>query len=129
MKHYWIILSLIAALTFTGCQAEAVEQRMDAAEDAIESRVDAVEDRIEQALTPEATTMPQAKLSAKEAEAIALKDAGVTAEQVNRLRSEYDLDRGVPEYDVEFHYDGWEYNYEIHAETGEILHRESERDD
>lgn len=140
MKHYWIILSLIAALTLTGCQAGAVEQRMDTAKDAIESRVDAaadtiesqvdaVEDRIEQAVTPTSTTAPPVKLTAEEAEAIALKDAGLTREQASRLYTEYDVDHGIPEYDVEFHAGGWEYDYEIHAETGEILFKDIERDD
>ena len=33
----------------------------------------------------------------------------------------------MPHYDVEFRTDRWEYEYEIHAQTGEIL--SFERDD
>lgn len=60
-------------------------------------------------------------LTAGEAQAIALEDAGFTADQVTRLRTEPELHDRVPHYDVEFHEGRWEYEYEIHAETGEIL--------
>lgn len=66
------------------------------------------------------------RISAEEAEAIALNHAGVNVETVNRIRTEFDYDDGRPEYDIEFHADGWEYDYEIHAESGEILRSEAE---
>ena len=68
-------------------------------------------------------------ITAAEAEALALAHAGLTADQVTRLHSEYDVDNGVPQYEVEFHHDGWEYEYEVHAETGKILHSETDWDD
>ena len=61
------------------------------------------------------------RLTKAEAENIALMHAGVTAEQVKGLRSEYDFDDGVAHYDVEFRVGQWEYEYEIHAETGAVL--------
>jgi len=39
------------------------------------------------------------------------------------------VDDGIPEYSVEFRHDGWEYDYEIHAQTGKILDWDKERDD
>ena len=69
------------------------------------------------------------KLSADEAKAIALKHAGLTADQVKGLRAEYDRDDGMPEYEVEFRVGNWEYDYEIHAETGKILSWDKEIDD
>ena len=68
-------------------------------------------------------------ISKEEATAIALKDAGFTADQVTRLRTEFDYDDGRPEYEVDFHQGGYEYDYEIHAETGKILSRDKDRDD
>ena len=62
-----------------------------------------------------------------DAEAIALEHAGAAADQVKFLHSEYEIDDQIPQYDVEFYYNNTEYNYEIHAETGEIL--SFERDD
>ena len=72
---------------------------------------------------------PAAKLTAEEAKDIALKHAGLTAGQVKGLRAQYDVDDGVPEWEVEFYCDGMEYDYEIHAETGKIRSWDKERDD
>ena len=69
------------------------------------------------------------KISASEAKSIALAHAGLTADQVKGLRAEYDRDDGIPEYEVEFRVGNWEYDYEIHAETGKILDWEKDWDD
>ena len=85
----------------------------------------------EVATEPPATEAPkkaQPKLSREEARDIALDHAGFNQSQVKALEIEYDFDDGVPEYSVEFYADGWEYDYEIHAETGMILKNHKERD-
>lgn len=69
------------------------------------------------------------KLTAADAEDIALKHAGLKRKNVRFEQTEYDVDDGVPEYEVEFYADGWEYSYEIHAETGKILSSEKDYDD
>lgn len=145
MKFRMIALFLLTVMLFTGCAGGSVERKMDTIEDAVESRADAMEDTIESmvqseptqtAASAEPTSAPTAApdttaalLTAEEAEAIALADAGLTLEQVTRLHSEYDVDHKTPEYDVEFHHGGYEYDYEIHAETGAILHKEKEPQD
>lgn len=68
-----------------------------------------------------------ATLTKDEAKAIALKHAGFTADQVTGLRVQKDYDDGIPVYEVEFRVDRWEYDYEIHAESGKIL--DVDRDD
>ena len=78
---------------------------------------------------PAAGAAASSYLSREEAIAIALKDASLEENQVSRLKAEFDYDDGRPEYDVEFRYDGWEYEYEIHAESGKILNRDKDRDD
>lgn len=78
---------------------------------------------------PETKPAEAKKISAAEAKAIALAHAGLTADQVKGLRAEYDRDDGRPEYEVEFRVGNWEYDYEIHAETGKILNWEKEIDD
>lgn len=70
----------------------------------------------------------EAKLTAAEAEKIALEHAGFTAEQVSQLHTEQDLTDYIPHYDVEFHKDNYEYDYEINAQTGQILKSEKELD-
>ncbi len=84
--------------------------------------------------SPETTTPSPAqsapqRITAEEAEAIALNHAGLTAEAVTKERTEFDLDDGVPEYEIEFRGDGWEYDYEIHAETGAIRTSQKEKED
>lgn len=59
-------------------------------------------------------------ISQEEAISIALTHASFTQDQVTRLRTEFDYDDGVPEYEVDFHANGSEYDYEINAETGKI---------
>ena len=84
------------------------------------------------ATEPPATQPPKAEkstLSADEAKAIALKHAGFSAGQVKGLRAEFDRDDGKPVYEIEFRADGYEYDYEIHAESGRILDYDRERDD
>lgn len=78
---------------------------------------------------PAETKPTEETLTAEEAKAIALKHAGMTAEQVKGLRAEYDMDDGVAEWEVEFYADGMEYDYEIHAIKGNILSWDKERDD
>lgn len=67
-------------------------------------------------------------ITLEEAKSIALQHAGFTADQVTRLYAEQDLDDYIPHYDVEFHKDNYEYDYEINAQTGEILKSEREWD-
>ena len=60
-------------------------------------------------------------LTREQAQAVALKHAGLTAGQVTGLRCEFDIDDGVKEYEVEFRHDGWEYDYEIHAVSAAVI--------
>ena len=78
---------------------------------------------------PASAPTDPARISKEEAMDIALKDAGFTADQVKGLHAEFDYDDGRPEYEVEFRQGGYEYDYEIHAETGAILHRDKDRED
>ena len=58
-----------------------------------------------------------------------MQDAGFTEDQVTRLQTEFDWDDRRPEFEVDFHRDGYEYDYEIHAETGAILSKDIDRED
>ena len=76
-----------------------------------------------------ATTSAQSKetiLNPEEAQAVALDHAGLTAEQVTLLRTNYRIDDGIPEYEVEFRKDDQEFDYTIHAQTGQILEFEQD---
>lgn len=58
---------------------------------------------------------------------IALAHAGFSADEAQYLYAEYEIDDRIPQYDVQFYVKNVEYEYEIHAETGEILSYEQER--
>ncbi len=51
----------------------------------------------------------------------AFAEAGVTEDAVTKLKIKMDCDHRTMVYEVEFTVDGIEYEYEIHAQTGEIL--------
>ena len=80
---------------------------------------------------PAEPTAPAEKalLTKDEARDIALKHAGLSAADVSRLRVEFDYDDGRPEYDVDFRHGNYEYDYEIHAETGKIITSDKDWDD
>ena len=117
------LLTLILTLTLVlaGCGT------LDAMEDSVDHRLDAIEDTLEQALAPTPTAKPSAPLSPAQIEQIALTHAGVAADDAVRLHSYYEIDDGVPEYEVSFYADYVEYDYTIHAETGDILEYDRDR--
>lgn len=67
-----------------------------------------------------------ADVTRSEAEDIALRDSGVSAESVRYMRSSLDWENGERVYDVEFYADGVEHDYEIALSDGTILSYDSE---
>lgn len=90
---------------------------------------DAAERRITQTSRRVTAPTTEGTITREQAQNIALEDAGLTADQVTRLRTEYEIDDGIPRYEVRFRQGPWEYDYEIHAETGRILSRDKDLDD
>lgn len=78
--------------------------------------------------TPAAPVEPAEKLTREAAITIALTHAGLTKDQVRELEVELDKERGVLVFEVDFETREYDYEYEIHAETGEILKSKRERD-
>ena len=132
MKTRLLTLLLLTALllALTGCSFRTVEATLDTVEDRADVMMDRIENTVEQHTTgaalPAAQPPHSDKLSRENAEQLALAHAGLSAAEVNLLHTEFDVDDGVPEYDVQFRVDGFEYDYEIHAETGDILKAEKE---
>lgn len=125
-RIFALALAVLMLCALSGCQAAGA--KLDAAGDKLENKAES----IAQTLAPAATSAPAAQhttavttaapvLSAEEAQNIALNHAGLAADQVTRLRAEYEIEHGIAQYDVEFHHDRWEYDYEINADTGEII--------
>ena len=128
MKFRFFALFLLAALAISlvsGCAAPPVvlqtppTQGATAAPEALPNPLPAAATEAPAAIEPVATETA-ALITKEEAIAIALADAGFTEAQVTRLRAEFDWDDRIPEYEVEFSQGDFEYDYEIHAETGAI---------
>lgn len=103
---------LLVVLTLTGCRATYEADLTDPAK-AVESL---------------AVTEEGQELTKEQAQEIVLGLAGFSADQVTRLKTEYEIDDGVALYEVTFYADGWEYDYEINAKTGELLSYDKDRD-
>ena len=109
---FGVLLAVILIVSvMSGCQTERT--------------VESAGNGLKQAAAQATETIPEkhAKpgLTLQEVQNIALNHAGFAADQVTALRGEYEIEHGVPQYDVEFRHGYWEYDYEIHADTGEIL--------
>jgi uncharacterized membrane protein YkoI len=74
------------------------------------------------------TATKSEKLTAAQAEAIALKHAGLAASDVRMGYTEYDFDDGRYMYEVEFYSGRTEYSYSIDAYSGDILEYERDND-
>lgn len=68
-----------------------------------------------------------AYIGVEAAKTAALKHAGFSASQVTFLDAEYDYDDGRMIYEVEFHVNGTEYDYDIDALTGAVVKYQSEK--
>lgn len=115
---------MLAMLLLSGCSMARMGNDLEAAGDAIEERMDAAANAMENSVNTSSTQMTPGTagaLTKEQAQTIALEHAGFTADQVRGLRTEYEIDDGVPRFEVQFHQGRWEYDYEINAQTGEIL--------
>lgn len=122
MKNRILPILLATLLLLTGCSAM---RTLDTAEDRIDDRLDAAENHIEQQLEQSqpnlfASPTPD-QITQSDAMSIALQHAGLTTEQAEYLHTEYEIDDGIPQYDVSFYVGNMEYEYEINADTGNIL--------
>ena len=123
MKFGKLLMLAACLLTMTGCTVANAAQKLDAAEEVVEAKLDTAEDKLEEALVPTPTTNLEVAggLTQEQAQQIALDYLGIALEDAQRLRIQYEMDDGIPQYDVEFYQGDWEYEFEIHAETGKII--------
>lgn len=71
------------------------------------------------------TDLPTGVITVDQAKDAATKDANITSPTYSKV--ELDMDDGRYQYDIEFVKDGTVYDYELNAETGEVIERSSER--
>ena len=62
-----------------------------------------------------------ASITVEEAKTIALTHANLTEDTVSLLRTEQEYENGVLVYEIDFTHGGFEYDYKINANTGEVV--------
>lgn len=116
-----IALCILTALLFTGC-AQMPVQPEPAAPVAVDPTVTGTTTETAPATETVPAAQPGSEITEEEAKNIAIAHAELTQDQVTFVKSSLDLDDGRRVYDVEFYtQDFKEYDYEINAETGEIV--------
>lgn len=68
-------------------------------------------------------------MKVEEAKNIAVSHAGFAVSDVSFSKTKLEKEHGTMVYEIEFYKDGMEYEYEINAETGEVIKSEVDRDD
>jgi uncharacterized membrane protein YkoI len=136
------IFALIIALSVTGCgendsnnMMSDIRDGMQSAEDKVESGIDKAEDKMDNSFNNAEDKLQNgmdsmdAKISRDEAKKIALDHAKVKDADIKNYHISLDNDNGVLEYDIEFDHQGYEYDYEIDAKTGEIREHNKDKED
>ena len=107
-KQILAIFSVVLiAISFAACGANDIKNDLKDDMSSVESMIDG--------------TMKNPKISKNEAKDIALKHANLKEDEVTSLYSELETENNIRKYDVEFKKGNMEYDYEINAETGEII--------
>ena len=75
------------------------------------------------------TGRPAGKISAEDALAIALDNAGVPEDDAYNIKNEKDSDNGIPLYDIEFETDYGDYDFEVAIADGRIVGGDYEVDE
>ena len=135
MKIRRILAVLLAVLCVCSLASGALAADTDAQSQATQKSGAQLAPDTEAAQDSEAQSAPRAKKGGKKQEAAepenaigkdaakekALADAGLSAEQVEKVRSRVSESDGVTVYKIHFTYDGQRYSYRIDAVSGEIL--------
>ncbi len=137
-----IVISMLTLLTlvtvFVGCNTRGNDTATTPA--ATEAQVTTQAETAAQATTAPATTAATEKatkavktsaekeksVTLEKAREIAVKDAGIKNAEVSFTKAKLDTDDGVKVYEIEFTYNGNEYEYDINAKTGAIIEKNKE---
>lgn len=68
------------------------------------------------------------RITEEEAKAIAVNHAGQNINEISFIKVDYDIEKGVEVYEIEWKKDGMEYDYTINASNGNIVEYDIDRD-
>lgn len=124
-----LLLLFILSLVFVGC-ARVMDTLPNEAEPPVSDRVIIPDEGVMPSTIPNAETpaVTEPTVTLEEAKKIAFQDAGVTEDKVYGLETDIDLDGNRRYYEIDFKSGGFEYEYDIDAESGKILKKDKERD-
>lgn len=122
-----IFLASVMLLSLSACGSSEVIRKLDAIEDRLDRVEESLENRYEKVVAPEAAPKAEFSLSEQEALEIALEHAGLDEAQIELPHVHLDRDDRRSEYEVDFYHGGYEYDYEIDAESGEIISVDKDR--
>ena len=136
MKKILILaLTLILSLLFTACGramndiTSDAESIGDSVISGAENAADRVTDDTESAVKKDEKSMNlMAGITANDAKDAALSHAGLEESQVSDIDVDLDRDNGKLIYEVDFNSGNTEYDYDINAETGEVISADKSRD-
>lgn len=72
-------------------------------------------------ITPNNNLDNTSNISLERAKEIALEHAGLSSNQVTFIKSNKEFDDGIQKYEIEFYFNGKEYDYEINEYNGQII--------
>ena len=79
--------------------------------------------------SPDNNSNTSNKITIEEAKDIALKHAKLSNDKVTFVNTEEGMEDGIKIYNIEFYTDNTEYDYEINADTGEIIEFDEDIED
>ncbi len=127
-----LILCLVFVLSLTACggamddMTSDAKSMADSAKSGIESGADKAESAVKGSSDKSMNLM--AGITAKDAKEAALRHAGLEESQVSDVDVDLDRDNGKLIYEVDFNSGNTEYDYDINAETGEVISADKSRD-
>ena len=135
-KTISLLLCLCFALSLTAC-GRAMSDMTSDAESIGDSVVSGTESVVDKVTSGTESTVKKdedssmnltAGITAKDAVDAALKHAGLNENQVSDIDVDLDRDNGKLIYEVDFNSGNTEYDYDVNAETGEVISADKSKD-
>lgn len=142
-KTFALILCIVFMMSLAACGDAVNDVTSDAesigdsvingaenAADKVTSGAENAADKTESAVkdTEDNSMNLMAGITANDAKEAALKHAGLDESQVRDVDIDLDRDNGTLIYEVDFNFGDTEYDYDINAETGEIISANKSKD-